>query len=72
MGNPDIHDHRNLPIVVARGGIGGLKGGYHVKYPDSTPLANLHLTLLDRMGVHLDSFVDSTGRAGRSAEPLSL
>ncbi len=30
MGNPDIHDHRNLPIVIARGGIGGIKGGYHV------------------------------------------
>ena len=72
MGNPDIHDHRNLPIVVARGGIGGIKGGYHIKYPNETPLANLHLTLLDGVGVHLDSFVDSTGRAGVVAEPLSL
>jgi hypothetical protein len=72
MGNPDIHDHRNLPIVVARGGIGGIKGGYHVKYPEQTPLANLHLTLLDSLGVHLDRFVDSTGRAGQIAEPLSL
>ena len=41
----------NLPIVVARGGIGGIKGGYHVRYPEETPLANLHLTLLDSMGV---------------------
>ncbi len=72
MGNPDIHDHRNLPIVVARGGIGGIKGGYHLRYPDETPLANLHLTLLDSMGVHLDDFVDSTGRAGVIAEPLSV
>jgi hypothetical protein len=72
MGNPDIHDHRNLPIVLARGGIGGLKGGYHIRYPEQTPLANLHLTLLDSMGVHLESFVDSTGRAGQIAEPLSL
>ena len=72
MGNPDIHDHRNLPIVVARGGIGGLKGGYHVRYPDKTPLANLHLTLLDSVGVHLDSFVDSTGRTGEVVEPLTL
>jgi uncharacterized protein DUF1552 len=72
MGNPDIHDHRNLPIVVARGGIGGIKGGYHIKYPDQTPLANLHLTLLDGVGVHLDNFVDSTGRAGVISEPLSL
>lgn len=72
MGNPDIHDHRNLPIVVARGGIGGAKGGYHLKYPDETPLANLHLTLLDGVGVQLDTFVDSTGRAGIVSEPLSL
>jgi hypothetical protein len=72
MGNPDIHDHRNLPIVVTRGGIGGVKGGYHLRYPDDTPLANLHLTLLDGVGVHLDNFVDSTGRAGIISEPLSL
>ena len=72
MGNPDIHDHKNLPIVVARGGIGAIKGGYHIRYPEDTPLANLHLTLLDSMGVPLDNFVDSTGRAGVIAEPLSL
>ena len=72
MGNPDIHDHRNLPIVVARGGIGGVKGGYHLKFPDETPLANLHLTLADSVGVRLDHFVDSTGRAGIISEPLSL
>jgi len=72
MGNPDIHDHRNLPIVVARGGIGGTKGGYHLKFPDETPLANLHLTLADSVGVRLDHFVDSTGRAGVIQEPLSL
>ena len=62
MGNPDIHDHRNLPIVLARGGIGDIKGGYHVRYPDQTPLANLHLTLLDKVGVRLDKFGDSNGR----------
>jgi hypothetical protein len=72
MGNPDIHDHRNLPIVLARGGIGGIKGGYHIKYADHTPLANLHLTLLDSMGVHLDHFVDSTGRTNQIMEPLAL
>jgi hypothetical protein len=72
MGNPDIHDHRNLPIVVARGGLGGIKGGHHVTYPDQTPLANLHLTLLDGLGVRLDRFVDSTGRLGIVSEPLSL
>ena len=40
----------------------GLKGGRHIKSAKGTPLANLHVTLLDRVGVHLDSFKDSTGR----------
>jgi hypothetical protein len=68
MGNPDVHDHLNLPIVVAGGAGGRLKGGQHVKYDEPMPLANLHLTLLDKVGVQLDSFGDSTGRI----EELSL
>ena len=72
MGNPDVHDHTNLPILVARGGAGGATGGWHIKYAEPTPLANLHLTLLDHVGVHLDGFVDSTGRADEVLEPLSL
>jgi len=61
MGNPDVHDHSNLPIIVAGGGGGSVKGGRHIKYAQQTPMANLHLTLLDKAGIHLDSFVDSTG-----------
>jgi len=72
MGNPDIHNHTDLPIVVARGGLGSIQGGQHVKYDPQTPLANLHLTVLDHMGVELDSFVDSTGRTEEVLEPLSL
>ena len=72
MGNPDVHDHRNLPIIVARGGGDKAWGGRHVKYDELTPLANLHLALLDDVGVHLDRFVDSTGHAVEVMEPLSL
>jgi Protein of unknown function (DUF1552) len=72
MGNPDVHDHANLPILVAGGGAGKLKGARHIKYAELTPLANLHLTLLDKVGVHLDSFADSKGRVGELLEPLSL
>ncbi len=61
MGNPSLHDHENLPILVA-GGITGSKGGRHIKYENGTNLSNLHLTLLDRVGVHMDSFMDSTGK----------
>jgi hypothetical protein len=72
MGNPDVHDHVNLPILVAGGGAGKLKGGRHIKYAEATPLANLHLTLLDKVGVHLDSFADSRGKVKELADPLSI
>jgi hypothetical protein len=62
MGNPSLHDHENLPILVAGGASTGLKGGRHIRYEKGMNLANVHLTLLDRVGVHLDSFGDSTGK----------
>jgi hypothetical protein len=61
MGNPNVHDHVNLPIIVAGGGAGRMKGGRHIKYAEPTPLANLHLTLLEKVGVQLDKFADSQG-----------
>tara|TARA_B100001123_G_scaffold447723_1_gene606172 strand:+ start:2622 stop:3944 length:1323 start_codon:yes stop_codon:yes gene_type:complete len=61
MGNPNAHDHINLPIMVAGGG-SRIKGGRHVRYADPTPLANLHLTLLEKAGVRMDSFADSQGK----------
>ena len=71
MGNPDIHNHTNLPIVVAGGRGTRFKGGRHIRYENPAPLANLHLTLLDKVGVHLDSFADSTGRVS-DLEPLNV
>ena len=61
MGNPNIHDHVNLPILLAGGAAGRVKGGRHIKYAEPTPLANLHLTLLERVGVRMDAFADSKG-----------
>ena len=72
MGNPNVHDHVNLPILVAGGGGGKVKGGRHIKYSEATPMANLHLTLLDSVGVHLDSFADSTGKLDTLSDPISL
>jgi hypothetical protein len=69
MGNPNVHDHVNLPILVAGGGAGRLKGARHIKYAEPTPLANLHLTLLEKVGVRLDVFADSKGKV---EELLSL
>jgi hypothetical protein len=72
MGNPDVHDHVNLPIVVAGGAAGKVKGGHHLRYKQPTPLANLHLTLLDKVGVHLDTFADSEGKISELLQPASL
>jgi hypothetical protein len=62
MGNPNVHDHHDLPILVAGGAAGRMKGGRHLRFAKPTPLANLHLTLLDKVGVRLDSFADSRGK----------
>jgi hypothetical protein len=72
IGNPNVHDHTNLPILVAGGAGGGMKGGRHIKYDKPKPLANLHLTLLDKVGVHLDKFADSNGKVDELFEPLSI
>jgi hypothetical protein len=72
MGNPNVHDHKNLPILVAGGAAGGMKGGRHIKFEKPTPLANLHLTLLDRVGVRLDSFADSQGKIDVLFAPLPV
>ena len=71
IGNPNIHDHVNLPVIVAGGAAGGMKGNRHIRYAKPTPLANLHLTLLDKVGVRLDSFADSTGKLNELF-PLSV
>ena len=72
MGNPNVHDHVNLPIIVAGGGAGTARGGRHIKFATPAPLANLHLTLLDSVGVRLDSFADSTGKLDTLFRPVPL
>ena len=72
MGNPNVHDHVNLPIVVAGGSAGKARGGRHIKYAEPMPLANLHLTMLDSVGVRLDSFADSTGKIDTLLKPVDL
>jgi hypothetical protein len=72
MGNPNVHDHTNLPVIVAGGAAGGMKGGRHIRFSKPTPLANLHLTLLDKVGVRLDKFADSDGHVDELFAPLSI
>ena len=60
MSDGNSHGSKNLPILLAGGG--GGTGGRHIKYPEDTPLANLHLSLLDKMGVPIETLGHSTGR----------
>ena len=57
----DRHNHDDLPILLAGKGGGTLKTGRHIRYPKEVPLTNLYVSLLDRMGVPVSSFGDSTG-----------
>ncbi|HEU0119714.1 MAG TPA: DUF1552 domain-containing protein [Bryobacteraceae bacterium] len=59
IGDPNKHDHNNLPALVAGGRI---RGGQHIQFAKDTPIANLHLTLLAMAGVPLDTLGDSNGR----------
>jgi hypothetical protein len=61
MGNSNAHDPLDLPIVLAGGGGGSVKGGRHVRAPEGTPLANLHLAVLEKMGIAAESLGNSTG-----------
>jgi hypothetical protein len=58
------HEHHNLPLILAGGGSGKLKPGRIVRYPEETPIANLYVALLDRLGVPVESLGDSTGELG--------
>jgi hypothetical protein len=56
------HNHTDLPIILAGGASGRLKGGRHIRNPKKTPMANLLLAMLDKMQVPAEKFGDSTGR----------
>ena len=72
MGNPNVHDHTNLPILVAGGAAGKMQGGRHLRFNQPTPLANLHLTLLNKVGVACESFADSQGKIEGLFQPMNL
>jgi hypothetical protein len=72
IGDPNVHDHTNLPVIVAGGAAGGMKGGRHLRYDQPVPLANLHLSLMNKVGVNIDSFADSSGRINELFTPLTV
>ena len=62
MSDGNMHLMHNLPILLIGGGSGKLTGGGgHIGYPEGTPISNLYLTVLDKLGVQTDKFGDSTG-----------
>ena len=64
ISDSNTHFHDDLPVAVVGGQKSGIRGGRYVRHPQGTPIANLYVSLLDRLGVHVDSFGDSTGRIG--------
>ncbi|MEO5923132.1 MAG: DUF1552 domain-containing protein [Bryobacteraceae bacterium] len=61
MSNSNVHDHSPLPILVAGGAAGALKGGRHLVNPENTPMSNLLLSILHKAGIEQQSVGDSTG-----------
>ena len=62
ISDPDRHNHDDLPVILAGGGGGTLKTGRHLRLRDETPMCNLYLSMMDRMGVKTANFGDSTGK----------
>jgi hypothetical protein len=61
MSNSDRHNGHPLPTVLVGGGNGAIQGGQHLALREPTPITNLHLTILEKIGAPRDSFGDSTG-----------
>jgi hypothetical protein len=69
LSNPNLHAHYDLPLAVVGGAAGRMKGGRHLVFKNETPMTNLLLSMLDKVGVRTESLGDSTGRL--PIEPLS-
>jgi Protein of unknown function (DUF1552) len=69
LSNPNEHSHINLPLVLLGGAGGRVRGGRHLRYPIDTPMANLLVAMLDRVGVSVERLGDSTGKL--DVEPLT-
>jgi hypothetical protein len=65
ISDSNTHFHDDLPIALVGGKAAGIKGGRYIRYPKGTPLTNLHLTILENMGVSVEAIGDSTGMLGR-------
>jgi len=62
MSDSNRHQNTGLPLVLLGGAGGAVKGGRHLRYTEGTPISNLHLTMLEKMGIPMESMANSTGR----------
>jgi hypothetical protein len=66
LSDGNLHLYTNLPLLLVAGGVGGIKGGRHIRYPSRTPMGNLLLTMLDKANVK------GVASLGDSTKPLDL
>jgi hypothetical protein len=63
LSDANLHLYTDLPLMLVAGGVNGIKGGQHIRYPNRTPMSNLLLTMLDKAGVpNVTKLGDSTGK----------
>jgi hypothetical protein len=62
ISDSNTHFHDDLPIALIGGQAAGIRGGRYVRHPKGTPLTNLHVTILEALGVEAEKFGDSTGK----------
>jgi uncharacterized protein DUF1552 len=67
ISDSNTHFHDDLPIALVGGQASGITGGRYIRYEKGTPLANLHMTILEKMGIAIEKFGDSTGKVDRLA-----
>ena len=72
MSDGNQHNHTDLPILLAGGASGRLKGGRHLRHPKNTPMANLLVAMLDKLEVTTDKLGDSTGPISSVGERTSV
>jgi hypothetical protein len=65
ISDSNTHFHDDLPIALIGGKAAGIKGGRYIRFPKGTPLANLHVTILEKLGVPVEKLGDSTGKLNR-------
>ena len=62
LSDGNMHTYKDLPVLLITPGVATMRGGRHVRYPKDTPVANLYLALLEKLGIQAETFGDSTGR----------